>query len=58
MMLFRKAAPGLDPAVVHPRTKSEDMLFGIMREREVNRSLNGRLYAARKGFDRLHDRGC
>ena len=29
-----------------------------MREREVNRSLNGRLYAPLKGFDRLHDRGC
>ena len=30
MMFFRKLAPGLDPGVVHPRTKSKDMLRGIM----------------------------
>ena len=30
MMFFRRLASGLDPGVVHPLTKSEDMLFGIV----------------------------
>jgi len=30
MLLSEKLAPGLDPGVVHPWIKSEDMLFGSM----------------------------
>ena len=30
MLFSEKLALGLDPGVVHPRIKSEDMLFGSM----------------------------
>ena len=30
VLFAEKLAPGLDPRVVHPRGKPEDMLFGSM----------------------------